>query len=83
MSIEETAATLAIPKETVKTRLHRANRLLREALSTELGAILDDAFPFAGARCDRMMARVLEKLGFAAAAQAIVLSGDATPRQLA
>lgn len=83
MTIEETAAALAIPKETVKTRLHRANRLLREALSTELGAILDDAFPFAGARCDRMMARVLEKLGFAAAVQAIVSSSDAAPRRLA
>jgi RNA polymerase sigma-70 factor (ECF subfamily) len=74
MSIEETAASLGIPRETVKTRFHRANRLLRQALSTQLESILDDAFPFAGARCDRMMAQVLEKLGFAEAAARITPS---------
>ncbi len=66
MSIEETAALLEIPPETVKTRFHRANRLLRQALTAEFGAILDDAFPFAGARCDALMARVLARLGIAA-----------------
>lgn len=62
MSVEETAALLGIPPETVKTRFHRANRLLRRSLSAEFGAILDDAFPFAGARCDALMARVLARL---------------------
>ena len=33
MSVEETASQLAIRPETVKTRLHRARRLLREALA--------------------------------------------------
>lgn len=59
MSIEETAACLDIPPETVKTRLFRANRLLRHALLTELDYVFDEAFPFAGARCDRMVANVL------------------------
>jgi RNA polymerase sigma-70 factor (ECF subfamily) len=62
MSIEETATCLGIPPDTVKTRFHRANRLLRQALSAQFAAILDGAFPFAGARCDDLMSRVLERL---------------------
>lgn len=66
LSIEETALCLGIPGETVKTRLHRANKLLRRALSAEFGSILDAAFPFLGARCDRMVEGVLERLGLPA-----------------
>ena len=65
MSIGETAALLGIPAETVKTRFHRANRQLRQALSAEFASILDDTFPFAGARCDALMGRVLARLGVA------------------
>ena len=67
MSIDETASLLGIPAETVKTRFHRANRQLRQALSDEFASILDDAFPFAGARCDALMGRVLARLGVATA----------------
>ena len=66
MSIEETAACLGIPGETVKTRLHRANKLLRHALSAQFGSILDGAFPFLGARCDRLISTVLGRLGLTA-----------------
>jgi RNA polymerase sigma-70 factor, ECF subfamily len=62
LSTAETAISLGIPEETVKTRLHRANRLLREALSGEFASIWDDAFPFAGARCDRLVAGVLARV---------------------
>ena len=62
MSIEETASCLDIPADTVKTRFHRANRLLRQALTAQFAAILDGAFPFAGARCDQLMNRVLDRL---------------------
>lgn len=65
MSIDETASLLGIPAETVKTRFHRANRQLRQALSDEFASILDDTFPFAGARCDALMGRVLARLGIA------------------
>jgi RNA polymerase sigma-70 factor (ECF subfamily) len=65
MSIEETAACLGIPGDTVKTRLHRANKLLRRALSAEFGSILDGVFPFLGERCDGLTRRVLERLGLA------------------
>jgi RNA polymerase sigma-70 factor (ECF subfamily) len=67
-SVEETAAALGIPTATVKTRFPRANRLLRDALSAELAAALGDAFPFAGARCARVTARVLGQIGMAAPA---------------
>ena len=63
MSIDETASLLGIPAETVKTRFHRANRQLRQALSAEFASILDDAFPSAGARCDALLGRVLTRLG--------------------
>ena len=53
MSVEETATVLAIPEATVKTRLHRARRLLRRSLHGEIGSVLSDAFPFAGRRCQR------------------------------
>ena len=46
LSIEETAANLNIPAATVKTRLHRARRLLRQALDEKLGLVLRDTFPF-------------------------------------
>lgn len=68
MSIEETAACLGIPGETVKTRLHRANKLLRQALTQQFGVLLDGAFPFLGARCDRLIAAVLSRLGLVAEA---------------
>ena len=61
-TVEETAATLGIRAETVKTRLHRARRLLRVALHDSLAATLDEAFPFLGPRCARMTEAVLARL---------------------
>lgn len=62
MSIEEAASQLGIRPETVKTRLHRARRLLRQSLDGELAATLKSAFPFAGARCARLTEAVLSRL---------------------
>lgn len=62
LSVEETAALLAIAPGAVKTRLHRAHGKIREALSGRLSAATLDAFPFAGRRCDRLVARVLEQV---------------------
>lgn len=61
-TVDETAANLGIRAETVKTRLHRARRLLRSALHGTLAATLTGAFPFLGPRCDRMTATVLARL---------------------
>jgi RNA polymerase sigma-70 factor (ECF subfamily) len=65
MSIEETAACFSLPPNTVKTRYHRAKRLLRQSLGAEFAAALPDIFPFAGTRCDRFTARVLARLAAA------------------
>lgn len=61
-TVEETASSLELRSETVKTRLHRARRLLRAALQDTLSATFTDAFPFLGSRCDRMTHAVLERL---------------------
>lgn len=62
LSVEETAAALDIPEATVKTRLHRARKLVRDRLEAQIGPVIIDAFPFAGARCDRLTDAVLAKL---------------------
>lgn len=61
-TVEETACSLDLREETVKTRLHRARRLLRAALHDNLASTLGDAFPFLGPRCERMTATVLQRL---------------------
>lgn len=65
MSVEETAELLGLQPETVKTRLHRARRLVREQLDKQIGPVLMDAFPFAGRRCERMTNAVMKQLGLA------------------
>jgi RNA polymerase sigma-70 factor, ECF subfamily len=62
MSIEETAELLDLKPETVKTRLHRARALLRADLERQVGPMLTDVFPFAGARCERMANAVIARL---------------------
>lgn len=62
-SVEETAAILQIRSETVKTRLHRARRLLRRALDRKLVTAAGEAFPFLGRRCERLTQVVLARLG--------------------
>jgi RNA polymerase sigma-70 factor (ECF subfamily) len=62
LSVEEAAAALEIPEATVRTRFFRARSLLRESLSRELDLALDNAFHFAGERCDRITERVLSAL---------------------
>jgi RNA polymerase sigma-70 factor (ECF subfamily) len=63
MSTEETAAHLGLRPETVKTRLHRARRLLRQSLDRTLSSAVRDVFPCAGARCARITEAVLDRLG--------------------
>src|SRR6516162_1868303 len=76
MSVEETASCLGIPGDTVKTRFHRANKLLRQALTIRFGAIFDDMYLFLGARCDRLVATVLERIGISAETGSTVPQSD-------
>jgi RNA polymerase sigma-70 factor (ECF subfamily) len=62
LSVEDTAAALDIPEATVRTRFFRARGLLRESLARDIDRSLEDAFGFAGVRCDRIVARVLERI---------------------
>ena len=66
MSVEETADLLGLKAKTVKTRLHRARRLVREQLDKQIGPVLMDAFPFAGRRCERMTSAIMQRLGLSA-----------------
>lgn len=67
MSVQETAALLAIRPETVKTRLHQARARLRTALEGRIGPVLRDVFPFEDPRCNRIADGVMRQLN---------LSGD-------
>lgn len=62
-SVEETAASLGISEANVKTRFLRARALLRDSVGHRLGPVLDNVFAFDGRRCDRIVARVLARLG--------------------
>lgn len=62
-SVEETASQLGIKPETVKTRLYRARRQLRASLHDRLANTMNEAFPFMGARCARVTAAVMARLG--------------------
>ena len=61
-SVEETADQLGIKSATVKTRLHRARRLLRENLHDRLANTMSEAFPFMGMQCARVTDAVMARL---------------------
>ena len=63
MSVQETADSLGIPAATVRTRLFRARALLREMLARDTDTSTLDLFGFDGARCDRVVAAVLGRVG--------------------
>ena len=69
LSVEDTAETLQIPEETVKTRLHRARRRLQKELDPELCGALSETFPFAGADCKTLSDGVIAR--FCGSAKAI------------
>jgi RNA polymerase sigma-70 factor (ECF subfamily) len=62
MTARETADALGIPEATVRTRLFRARALLREALDRDMESARGGVFGFDGARCDRIVAAVLQRL---------------------
>ncbi|MDB4934704.1 MAG: polymerase sigma-54 factor RpoN [Labilithrix sp.] len=62
MTVGEVAEALEIPEETVRTRLHRARGLLRDALAQRLDAAAPSAFDFHLSRCDRVVDAVLKRI---------------------
>ena len=63
LSTAETADALELTEENVKVRLHRGRSMMRRNLIERLGARAKEAFPFMGARCDRVTANVLQRIG--------------------
>lgn len=68
MSVAETADSLGIEAATVKTRVHRARRMLQRDLTSDLATALTGAFDFDGGRCDRIVARVFAAINGSGAA---------------
>jgi RNA polymerase sigma-70 factor (ECF subfamily) len=62
LSTEETAVCLDVSADVVKTRLHRARTMLRDALYRRAGGSLQSMFTFGSARCDAMVARVMHDI---------------------
>ena len=62
LSTTETAESLGLSEEAVKTRLHRSRALLRRELQDQIGPAVAESYAFLGARCDRTVTRVLERI---------------------
>lgn len=62
LTTAETADALGLTEDVVKTRLHRARAMLRNALAPD-GQRPGDLFRFGFERCDRVVAAVLARLG--------------------
>lgn len=62
LDTREVADCLMLSEGTVKTRLHRARAMLREALDRDLGVATRKMFIFGGHRCDDLVAAVLPRL---------------------
>ncbi len=62
LSTAETASALDLSEENVKVRLHRARAMVRKNLFAQAGSEAPRAFGFMGERCDRVVARVMERI---------------------
>jgi RNA polymerase sigma-70 factor (ECF subfamily) len=62
LDVRETAESLGINAATVRTRLFRAQRLLRGELSKRLHTESSTVFDFGADRCDTVVARVISRL---------------------
>lgn len=63
MSVAETAVCLDLEAATVKTRYHRARKILQQQLSSLVDSSAGELFSFDGVRCDRIVNGVFRKLG--------------------
>jgi RNA polymerase sigma-70 factor (ECF subfamily) len=62
LSTAETAAALELSEHNIKVRLHRGHAMIRGWLFDRVGAKAKTAFPFMGARCDRVVASVFARV---------------------
>ena len=62
MNVAETASSLEVSEAVVKTRLHRAHAMLRKEIYARAQGRVTNLYPFLGARCDRIVTVVLERI---------------------
>ncbi|MHB0971592.1 MAG: RNA polymerase sigma factor [Thermoanaerobaculia bacterium] len=62
LSTEETAQALDVSTDVVKTRLHRARAMLRDALVAKAGLTADQLFEFRDTRCSRVVNAVMAEI---------------------
>lgn len=63
LNTAETAQSLNLSEDVVKTRLSRAKVALRQQLAARAGIAAPTAFSFGQSRCDRIVAAVLARIG--------------------
>jgi RNA polymerase sigma-70 factor (ECF subfamily) len=63
LSTHETAECLDLTPANVKVRLHRSRALLRSWIDRRIGEEARRLYEFDGSRCDRIVRRVIERLG--------------------
>jgi RNA polymerase sigma-70 factor (ECF subfamily) len=63
LSTAETAESLGVSEDVIKTRLSRARAALRRDLFERAGLAAGNAFTFERPRCDRIVAAVMERIG--------------------
>jgi RNA polymerase sigma-70 factor (ECF subfamily) len=62
LSTAETAESLGLSEEAVKTRLHRSRAMLRADLMSRIGPAVAQTYAFLGSRCDQTVALVLGRI---------------------
>jgi RNA polymerase sigma-70 factor, ECF subfamily len=62
MSVAETADCLSVEQATVKSRYHRARKILQQQVLGLLDTSTTEVFAFDGVRCDRIVSGVLRRL---------------------
>ena len=62
LNTAETAESLGVSEDVVKTRLSRGRAALRNRLAERAGILAPDAFRFPKPRCDRSVAAVFARI---------------------
>ena len=62
LSTAETASCLDVSEDVVKTRLHRARAMVREALVKRAGVTIESIYEFGNARCDAVVDAVMRQI---------------------
>jgi RNA polymerase sigma-70 factor (ECF subfamily) len=62
LSIQETSVLTGVQPETVKTRYHRARKIMQALINKQIESEEIRAFEFAGSRCDQIVLKVMLRI---------------------